>query len=303
MKSDIEKSKSELIKELNELRSKLSEFESSQNEYNRLQYLASKSEYQQLIAELSEDMFSLHDPEGFYKYASPASFNIFGYKPKELVGRNAYDFFHSEDFRRIAEHHEATTKGRITHPVTYRIKHKKGHFVWVETTNRFIFNPDSDQVDMIICVTRDVTRQKNSYRKWEESEMRFRNIIEKTPVGMCITDAEGYYQYVNDAYCKIFSYSDEYLLGKHFTIILPNDKKDFYSKKHDVFIESEQDVNGIWTVVDKYNNIKYITSAAVRIVGTDGKFKKVTYVNDLTEIENYKNELKANRGFTSNIKI
>jgi PAS domain S-box-containing protein len=301
MKIDEEKSKAELIEDLNILRKKLSELESFQSEYERAKYLASNSEYHQLIAELSEDMFSVHNPEGAYIYASPASNSIFGYNPKELIGRSAYDFFHSEDFRRIAEHHETTTKGKVPPPVTYRLRHKKGHFVWVETTNRFIYDPGSNEVVMIICVTRDVTRQKASYRKWEESEMRFRNIIENTPVGMCITDENGNFQYVNDAYCKIYDYSESELLGKHFSIIVPDETKELLTQKHDDFINGQDEVKGIWKVIDKNNNLRYITSDAVRISGTDGKYKKVTFVNDITELENYKNELKESRERLSQI--
>ncbi len=295
MKPDDEKSKSELIDELKELRSKLSEFESFQSEYERASFLAGNKEYQLLIAELSEDMFSLHNPEGDYIYASPACFSIIGYKPKELVGKSSYDFFHSEDLRRIAEHHERTTKGEKSHPVTYRLKHKNGNFIWVETTSRFVFKPDSDILEMIICVTRNITRQKNSYRKWEESEMRFRNIIEKTPIGMCITDKNGFFQYVNESYCNIYNYMDAELLGKHFTIIVPKDKRDHFTKKHDDFINGADEGQGIWKAIDKNNNEKIIVVDAVRITGTDGEIKKFTFVNDITEKEKFRQKLKESR--------
>lgn len=292
MKPDTGKSKIELIEELNDLRSRLAEFESFQNEYERSKFLAKNKEYQQLIAELSHDMFSLHNAEGDYIYASPGSYDLIGYHPNELIGKNAYEFFHSEDFKRIAEHHERTTTGVVSPPVTYRIKHKNGDFIWVETTNRFVFKPGSEEIEMIICVTRNVTRQKESYRKWEESEMRFRNIIENTPIGMSITDEKGFYQYVNDAYCRIYGFTDEELLGRHFTIVVPKKDRSKMTKMHDRFIKGEEEVEGVWNVIDKDKKELTIISNAVRIMGTDGKPKKVTFVNDVTDRELYKKNLK-----------
>ena len=38
----------------------------------------------------------------------------------------------------------------------------------------------------------------------KRSESRLRGIIESTPVGICITDEHGYYEYVNPTYCRLY---------------------------------------------------------------------------------------------------
>jgi PAS domain S-box-containing protein len=77
----------------------------------------------------------------------------------------------------------------------------------------------------------------SSFKKLlKASEDRFQEIIEKTPAGVCITNEKGIYEYVNDAYCKIYGYRADELLGKHFTIVVPKEYKSKLIELHDHFL-------------------------------------------------------------------
>ncbi len=116
-------------------------------------------------------------------------------------------------------------------------------------------------------------------------EIRLKNIIERTPVGICITDHNGNFEFTNASYQKIYKYSTEELMGKHFTLVVPNGSKDFFRQLHDTFIYGSDgnETRGEWTVVDKYGSKLSIIADAVKIIGTDGNPKKVTFVIDITE--------------------
>jgi PAS domain-containing protein len=59
------------------------------------------------------------------------------------------------------------------------------------------------------------------------SEARLRTIIDSTPLGICITNEDGIFEYVNDAYCRIYGYAPTELIGEHFTKIVAPDKIQF----------------------------------------------------------------------------
>src|SRR5215211_5385826 len=115
-----------------------------------------------LLAEHSTDMISKHTPEVVYTYASPACRSLLGYDPEELVGRDAYEFFHPNDFEEIQRTHSTILEHPDTYTVAYRIRRKDGSYVWFETTSRTVRNPNTDEVQEIIAVSRDITERKRA---------------------------------------------------------------------------------------------------------------------------------------------
>jgi len=84
--------------------------------------------------------FATHEINGNYKWISPEIEGILGYKPLDLIGKNAYDLFYTEDSLRILRTHINTrTKSQ---EVTYRIRKKDGKYIWVKTFARESNNDD-----------------------------------------------------------------------------------------------------------------------------------------------------------------
>lgn len=119
----------------------------------------------------------------------------------------------------------------------------------------------------------------------------FRIAVENTPTGVCITNAEGIFEYVNKAYCSLYEYEQEELLGNNFTMIVPEGHKAALQKLHDQYINGTKEVRGEWDVVTKSGKCLTILADAVRVTGVDGRFKKVTFVTDITERRKYEQEL------------
>jgi len=113
-----------------------------------------------LLAENSTDMISRHTTEGNYTYVSPACRALLGYEPEELLGTNAYAYFHPEDLEHIQKNHTAINEREHIATVIYRIRRKDGTYTWFETTSRLI-------AAEIVAVSRDV-----SYRKQIETQLR-----------------------------------------------------------------------------------------------------------------------------------
>src|SRR3712207_774384 len=103
-------------------------------------------ELYRLLAEHSTDMISKHTPSGVYTYASPACRSLLGYDPEELVGRDAYEFFHPDDFEEIQRTHSAILERPDTYTVAYRIRRKDGSYIWFETTSRTVREAQTGEV-------------------------------------------------------------------------------------------------------------------------------------------------------------
>lgn len=79
----------------------------------------------------------------------------------------------------------------------------------------------------------------------------FASIIETTTIGICITDEEGNYRAVNDAYTQILGYAKSELIGKNFLMVVPKEKKEDLRELHDQFIEAQVEMFDRFRVVNK----------------------------------------------------
>jgi diguanylate cyclase (GGDEF)-like protein/PAS domain S-box-containing protein len=149
-----------------------------------------------------------------------------------------------------------------------------------------------DEIDMIAVSFIDVTTMKTTMDSLRRSESNLKNILDHTPLGVCVTDEMGHFEQANDAYCKLYGYSRQELLGKHFTMIVPPEERVFMSDLHNRFIKTGTEIRGEWSVVAKDGQVKTIIADAARIVMDANKMRKVTFVMDITEKKRFEEELK-----------
>ncbi|MFP4487201.1 MAG: response regulator [Campylobacterales bacterium] len=104
-------------------------------------------------------------------------------------------------------------------------------------------------------------------------------------VGICITDKDGKFVFVNKHYTKIYGYKKEELLGNSFLMMLPEDRREEFDKLHKDFIDNKvSEIPFRANVVDKYGKKLDIIATGSRLVDSDGNIFKVTSVEDITEI-------------------
>ncbi len=130
----------------------------------------SKNQYQMLCEQCS-DMISHHDPAGRFLYVSGMCQSLTGYEPSELIGKNAMDFVHPEDRETIDEHRSSLVHSLGIRRVQYRVQHKNGHYIWVESQARAVVEHEQQKSLEIFIVTRDIShwvRNENMLRTQKE---------------------------------------------------------------------------------------------------------------------------------------
>jgi PAS domain S-box-containing protein len=107
------------------------------------------------LADHLGDMISAHAPDGTYRYASAAAHRLLGYEPDELVGTDAYEYFHPDDIAKVAAAHRSALAGR-PFAVTYRLRRKDGVYIWVETTTSVVTDASGELVTELVAATRAI---------------------------------------------------------------------------------------------------------------------------------------------------
>jgi PAS domain S-box-containing protein len=135
-----------------------------------------------------------------------------------------------------------------------------------------------------------VLQSNSADEQVRQSEARLRTIIDATPLGICITNEAGVFEYSNNAHCEIFGFIPGEIIGQSFTTVVPPDKKEFWLDLHTKYIAGYKDIRGEWEVVHKSGRKLSILADAARIIGADGRPRKVTFVMDVTELTQLREE-------------
>jgi len=116
---------------------------------------------------------------------------------------------------------------------------------------------------------------------YKQSEHRFRSVIEKNPAGICITDGQGLYRYVNPAYCRLYGVAAEDILGRRFPAVCHPDACDAYS----ALLERNGGQEGVQVeleVVRRDGLSRFIVADGATLVADDGQSLLVLFVLDVT---------------------
>lgn len=124
--------------------------------------LRESEERYRLLADNSTDLISIQMPEGVYSYASPACRQLLGYEPQELVGQSLYDFLHPEDAIAIKKTYAVVPKLPENYTHAYRMRRRDGTYIWLETTNKTIYDQGQKVVKEIVSISRDITERKQA---------------------------------------------------------------------------------------------------------------------------------------------
>ncbi|MEB3827721.1 PAS domain S-box protein [Phormidium sp. CCY1219] len=131
-----------------------------------------------LLAENSTDLISTHNREGIYRYVSPACTTLLGYDAEELLGHNTYEFLHPEDIDTIQQCHARILERAVTDSAIYRFRHRDGHYAWLESTMRGVWDSQTGEFIEIQCASREIGDRVRSQQALQDSEERFRQLAE-----------------------------------------------------------------------------------------------------------------------------
>ncbi len=134
-----------------------------------------------ILAENSSDLISKHNWDRTYLYVSPVCKKLLGYEQSEMTGQSAYKYIHPDDIEPIRRNHIFLLENNTTSLIeSYRIRKKDGSFLWFETNNQVIYNPITNLVEEIVCVSRDITERKEKEELLKAKEVAERANIAKS---------------------------------------------------------------------------------------------------------------------------
>ncbi|MCW7754511.1 EAL domain-containing protein [Desulfobotulus sp. H1] len=118
--------------------------------------------------------------------------------------------------------------------------------------------------------------------------------------GLCVVDEAGHFVDVNPAYTRIYGYDRDELLARHFTLVLPEEKKETARRALARFFDMGEEPPMEWEVRHKDGRPLRILATAGLLKDEAGKRYKITSVMDVTEARRNRDlQLRLGRIFES----
>ena len=181
-----------------------------------------ETKFAHLINNMSDILVEL-DEKLQIVYCSPQLYQIFGYKPEEVIGKRAYKFVHPNDFPKIVKKMKGIFQTKEDLSFEYRGVHKNG--TWVDLSSKGSVYEHKGKKGLIF-VGRSYGDKKKAEEKLKESEKKYRMLIENSPNAIYLVNLESKIVDCNKLALKSLSKEREDIIGQNIFHLLEFSKKE-----------------------------------------------------------------------------
>lgn len=177
---------------------------------------------------------------------------IIGYSLTELAPTTIetwFDRVHPEDHERLRHKlNQHLTGEREQYAVECRLRHKAGHWVWVNARGRVVTWTRDDEPEWMVGTHIDITwrktaelEQRRSEKKLAEREKLLRTIIDNIPINIYVKDRDGRKVLANRSEVEFLGFTDEAdVVGKHDADLFSGHLVDNAIREDDAVINDRQ---------------------------------------------------------------
>ena len=170
------------------------------------QQLAEKESRLRTVLETIPDLVWLKDPWGVYLGCNIMFERFFGAKAEEIIGKTDYDFVDREMADFFREHdRKAMVAGKPSMNEESLVFAADGKRAIFETVKTPVRDPEGILIG-VLGIARDITERKRMEAALQQSETKFRQLVQALPLPLTIVHKSGKQEYINDRFVQVFGY-------------------------------------------------------------------------------------------------
>jgi PAS domain S-box-containing protein len=165
-----------------------------------------------ILSAIPHAVVGLKDRKIFF--ANEAVERVFGWKPDEIIGQKTQLLYRNEkDYEEIGRRFYPLLEKQRTHTEDFPCRRKDGQEILCKISASVIGKEMADKG--IVVMYEDITKQKNVEKKLQESERKYRELVENANSIILRWNSKGEITFMNEFGQAFFGYSEEEILGRH----------------------------------------------------------------------------------------
>lgn len=168
------------------------------------------------IVNQSNDAILSLDPMGHILSWNNGAQALYGYRADEVVGHSV-SLIMADPETELAALKNSIVKDQAPAPFETKRQTKDGRWVPVSVSKSFIRDPNGT-ITSVSVIDRDLSQQK-------QVEFKFEKVVESSPNGLVMVDAEGKIVLANAQCTELFGYPHEELMGESVDMLVPEARR------------------------------------------------------------------------------
>ena len=158
-------------------------------------------------------------PDGRFLRINQKFCQITGYSMEEMLSNAFQDITHAEDLNRDLENVGKLLSGEIpNYTIDKRYIRKDGTLIWINLTVSLVRDEQQGRPEWFVAMVKDITERKQGELELakfdealKESEEKFRNLVEQSPISIQIHTPDGRLLQSNAAYARLYALNEQIL--------------------------------------------------------------------------------------------
>jgi len=252
----------------------------------------SEEKYRSILETIQEGYFEV-DLAGNFTFFNDAMCRLYGYTKDEMMGMNYRHYTDKENSAILFQtFNRIYTTGIPVKELAWRAIRKDGTPRYVEASASLIKDNHGKPVGFR-GIIKDVTERKQMESDLQQSEEKYRSILESIQEAYFEVDLAGNFTFFNDSLCRLTGCSREELLGANYQYFSDKDNsKKVFLAFNKVFTTGQPTEGFDWLIIRKDGTRKYIEASVSLKHDASGKaigFKGM--IRDITERKRIEQEL------------
>jgi PAS domain S-box-containing protein len=216
---------------------------------------------------------------------------ITGYSREELMQMDPWELFTEESRKTYLERMRLMKEGsNVSASQEYELRRKDGGIVWVDMNIDYTIE-DGLPVKASIVV-HDITDRKRAEVALQESEERYRTLVENANDIIFRTDNTGHFIFINPVALRLSGFTLQELIGKHYLEIIRPDMRDaaanFFGRQ---FVKQLENTYFEYPIIIKNGQERWIGQNTQLMLKDDNVIGFQAVARDVTERKHFEEAL------------